>query len=105
MSEIPEIDIERLAELLDEGIVLIDVREDDEVADGHVPGIVHISLATVPDRIDDIPTDRSVYVICAAGGRSANAVRFLRSQGVDATNVAGGTMAWIASGRAVDRPA
>jgi molybdenum cofactor guanylyltransferase len=101
----PEIDIDRLAELLDTGIVLIDVREDDEVAEGHVPGIVHIALATVPDNLDRIPTDVPVYVICAAGGRSANAVRFLRAQGVDATNVAGGTNAWISSGRAVDRPA
>lgn len=103
-GDTPEIGIDRLAELLDEGIVLIDVREDDEVAEGHVPGVVHIALATIPDSLDRVPTDRPVYVICAAGGRSANAVRFLRSQGVDATNVAGGTNAWIASGRAVDRP-
>ena len=105
MSDIPEIDIDTLAELLADDVFLLDVRELDEVADGHVPGIVHVPLAEVPDALDRIPTDRPVYVICAAGGRSANAARFLRAQGVDATNVAGGTMAWVASGRAVDRPA
>ena len=43
----------------------------------------------------------SVYVICAIGGRSARAAEFLRGQGIDAINVAGGTNGWVDSGRAV----
>ena len=99
--DLPEIDIAGLDQRAASGAVVIDVREDDEYADGHVPGARHIPLATVPDRADEIPADQTVYVICAAGGRSARAVEFLRGRGVDATNVAGGTKAWIESGRPV----
>jgi rhodanese-related sulfurtransferase len=55
----------------------------------------------VPQRVAELPTDGSIFVICAVGGRSARAVQFLRNQGLDATNVAGGTMAWVESGRPV----
>ena len=101
MSSVPEIDLSALEELLAEGVVLIDVREDDEYTDGHVAGAIHIALATVPDRVDEIPSSGPVYVICALGGRSARAAEFLRAQGIDAINVAGGTNGWIDSGRPV----
>lgn len=103
MSTIPDIDIDTLDSLLDTGVVLVDVREEDEYADGHVEGAVFMPLATVPDRVDEIPTDGTVYVICALGGRSGKAVEFLRNNGVDAVNVAGGTNGWIESGRDVVR--
>ena len=48
-----------------------------------------------------IPTDGTVYLICKSGGRSARAAEFLIPQGVEAVNVAGGTMAWTDSGRPV----
>jgi rhodanese-related sulfurtransferase len=57
----------------------------------------------VPERVGEVPTDRTVYVICARGGRSAKAVEHLRGQGVDAVNVAGGTLAWIDAGLPTDR--
>ena len=98
-----EIDIVTLSDVLGDGAVLIDVREIDEWSDGRVPGAQHIPLATIPDRLDEVPTDGPVYVICALGGRSARAVEFLRANGVDAINVAGGTAGWIDSGRAVER--
>lgn len=101
MSDVPEIDITTLEERLGGGVLVIDVREDDEYSGGHVGGAVHIPLGTVPDRVDELPTDAPVLVICQMGGRSARAVEFLRAQGVDATNVAGGTKAWIDSGRPV----
>jgi rhodanese-related sulfurtransferase len=44
-----------------------------------------------------------VYLICRSGDRSRRACQFLRTQGIDAVNVAGGVMAWIASGQPVDR--
>lgn len=101
--DVPEIDIDALAGHLDTGATVIDVREPDEYTDGHVPGAVHIPLQSVPDRLELIPADQPVYVVCAVGGRSARAVQWLRGQGVDATNVAGGTKAWIEAGRPVVR--
>jgi rhodanese-related sulfurtransferase len=101
VPDVPEIDIDTLEERMAEGVVVVEVREDDEYLDGHVGGAVLIPLGTVPDRVGEIPTDQPVLVICARGGRSARAVEFLRAKGIDATNVAGGTLAWIASDRPV----
>ena len=103
MSSLPEIDLDALETLLADGIMLIDVREDDEYTDGHVSTAVHIALSTVPDRVAEVPSGEPVYVICALGGRSARAAEFLRAQGIDAINVAGGTQGWIDSGRSVVR--
>lgn len=80
---------------------MIDVREPDEYAEGHVPGAPLIPLASVPDRLADIPADGPVLIICKSGGRSRNAAEFLRTQGIDAINVAGGTMDWIRAGHPV----
>ena len=98
-----EIDIVTLDDALGTGAVLIDVREVDEWSDGRVPGAQHIPLATIPDRLGEVPTEGPVYVICALGGRSARAVEFLRANGIEAINVAGGTNEWIDSGRPVER--
>jgi rhodanese-related sulfurtransferase len=101
VSSVPEIDLSELERVLAAGAVLVDVREDDEYADGHISGAHHVALSTVPERFSEIPASGPVYVICAVGGRSARATEFLRGQGIDAINVAGGTNGWIDSGRAV----
>jgi rhodanese-related sulfurtransferase len=62
----------------------------------------------VPDNVDAFRRGSPTYVVCKSGGRSMRACEFLAEQGLDVVNVAGGTMAWIASGRDVvegDRPA
>ena len=100
-NELPAIDIAALVALDPRNVALFDVRQPDEYTEGHVPGAVLVPLADVPDRVGEFPTDRTVYVVCRSGGRSANAVAFLRSSGVDAVNVDGGTMAWIESGHSV----
>ena len=97
MAEVPEIDVMTLAGMIDE-VVLIDVREPDEYVEAHAPGAILIPLATIPDSLDRLPSDQVIHVICAAGGRSARAVEFLRANGFDAINIAGGTGAWIQSG-------
>jgi rhodanese-related sulfurtransferase len=99
---VPEIDVEELARLREKGVVLVDVRQPDEYESFHVPGAQLISLADVPERIDEIPTDETVYVICAGGGRSAKAVDFLNRQGHDTVNVAGGSKAWLEAGHPVE---
>lgn len=101
MSAVPEIDVDTLEERLADGVLVVDVREDDEYLEVHVPGVRHIPLTTVPDHLDAFPTDAPVYVVCAVGGRSGRAVQWLRAQGIDATNVAGGTQAWVEAGKPV----
>ncbi|MEL7206793.1 MAG: rhodanese-like domain-containing protein, partial [Actinomycetota bacterium] len=102
--EIPEIDVEELARRRQQGAPLLDVRQPEEFEEARVPGAVLVPLDQLPDRLDEVP-DGDLLVICKMGGRSAKAVEFLASQGRDATNVAGGTMAWIDAGHPVDRGA
>jgi rhodanese-related sulfurtransferase len=97
---IPEIDIDTFAARREAGDPVLDVREADEYAEGHVPGAVHIPLGDLPARVDEVPSGR-VLVICKMGGRSMKAAELLAPLGHDVTNVAGGTMAWIESGRDV----
>jgi rhodanese-related sulfurtransferase len=98
---IQEINVDELADLLDSGIRLIDVREPAEYAEARVPGGVLVPLGTVPDQVDVFRGDGPAYVVCRSGGRSMKACEFLAAQGIEAVNVAGGTLAWIASGRDV----
>jgi len=102
MSDIPEIDVSGLVEAREQGAPLIDVREPAEYAEAHAPGAVLIPLGQVAERIDEVPTDRTVYVICRTGRRSATAVEHYRQRGIDAVNVVGGTLAWLEAGQPVD---
>lgn len=93
-----EITVEALA--ADPSMPLVDVREQSEWDEAHVPHAVHIPLGEVAERLDEVPDDAAI--ICKAGGRSARVVAYLESQGRSAVNVAGGTDAWIAAGQPVD---
>jgi rhodanese-related sulfurtransferase len=101
--EVPEIDVHELARLRAAGATLIDVREADEYDEAHVPGAQLIPLAEIPERADEVPGPGTIYVICKSGGRSRRAAEHLRSIGLDAVNVAGGTMGWIEAGHDVAR--
>jgi len=78
-------------------VPLIDVREADEFAAGHVPGAVNLPMSVLGGRLDELP-DGAFDVICQVGGRSARVVQALEARGYDATNVDGGTGEWAAAG-------
>lgn len=98
---VPEIDIDEAVRRNAAGTPVIDVREPDEYVEGHVPGAPLIPLGDVTERVDEVPADREVLIICKMGGRSRKAAEYLRTQGIDAVNIAGGTMAWIEAGHRV----
>ncbi|WP_204163546.1 rhodanese-like domain-containing protein [Nocardioides gilvus] len=79
------------------GAFVLDVREDDEFAEGHVPGAVHIPMGEVGTRLDELPEGR-ILVICRSGRRSRQVVEFLQSQGREAVNVSDGTLGWAERG-------
>jgi rhodanese-related sulfurtransferase len=91
-----EISAEELAKKLRDGeeISIIDVREDDEVAQGKIPGAKHIPLGEIPERLDEIDKNEHHYMVCRSGGRSGNACNFLIDKGYDVTNMTGGMLAW-----------
>lgn len=94
-----EIDVDRLVEVMASGARVIDVREPDEYAEAHVPGVQLIPLGTIPDALDQLAGhDDTLYVICRSGARSLRAADYLNANGIDAVSVAGGTMAWVQRG-------
>ncbi len=80
----------------DPDIYLLDVREPHECAICDIAGAHHIPLGQIPERYGEIPTDRTVVVHCKMGGRSAQAVAFLKEKGFKRIhNMAGGILRWI----------
>ncbi|PID87157.1 MAG: sulfurtransferase [Chloroflexi bacterium] len=98
------VDVNTVAEIMDrDDVVLIDVREQNEYDEAHIPGVTLIPLGTVPQNIDKIPTDKTVIITCRSGNRSGQATDFLRKNGYDNVhNMAGGINAWKSAGLDVE---
>ena len=96
-----EVTQEAFAAAWADGGLVVDVREVDEYAAGHVPGARLMPLRTVPAQCVELPADRPVFVICASGNRSRTAADRMNSRGIDAYSVAGGTSTWARAGRPV----
>jgi rhodanese-related sulfurtransferase len=103
-TESAEVTPAAASEAVAAGAVLIDVREKSEYDEAHIPGSVLIPLGELSARLDEVPTDRDVYVHCRMGGRSARAVDYLRAVGrPNSYNVTGGIEAWEDAGLPVER--
>lgn len=76
---------------------IVDVREPDEWAQGHIGQASLVPLATVPGNIESFDGEPT-YVVCRSGGRSGQACQFLREQGRSVVNVTGGMIAWTSAG-------
>jgi rhodanese-related sulfurtransferase len=98
-ASVPEIEVEALeAHRLD--ALVLDVREPAEYVHGHVPDSVNLPQADLASRLDELPRDRPVYVLCQGGFRSLRAARFLKQMGFEqVASVKGGTAAWSAAGK------
>lgn len=97
--EIPQTDISALDQR-PEGSVLLDVREPEEYDHGHVPGAINLPQAELATRLDELPKDKPVFVICQSGSRSRRSAQFLAQMGfTDVINVTGGTGAWHEAGK------
>jgi len=94
-NAVPEV----LSADLPAGVFLLDVREDDEWTAGHAPDAVHVRLGELGARVDELPRDREVYVICRSGARSAYAAQALAVGGLNTINVADGMTGWAVAGR------
>ncbi|MFJ7669137.1 rhodanese-like domain-containing protein [Lysinibacillus sp. NPDC097195] len=73
---------------------LIDVREVEEVQEGHIPGVIHIPLGLLEFRLHELNKNEPYIIVCRSGARSGRATQFLESQGFDVTNMIGGMLAW-----------
>lgn len=92
-----EITVEELKRRRDAGenLVLLDVREPDEIATASVAGATHIPMGEIPGRLSELPRGVPIAVLCHSGGRSARVTQYLEQNGYPAAvNVAGGIDAW-----------
>jgi glyoxylase-like metal-dependent hydrolase (beta-lactamase superfamily II)/rhodanese-related sulfurtransferase len=95
--EVREVNLEELR-ARPAGAVVVDVREPEEFVNGHVPGAVNLPQADLATRLNEVPRDRPVLVICQGGFRSLRAAQFLSQCGIsDVASVKGGTEAWRAA--------
>ena len=95
---IPTTRVDLLPADLPEDVTVLDVREPEEWAAGHVEGALHIPLGLLPERVHEVPEGR-VLVVCKVGGRSAQAAMWLGQQGHETVNLDGGMLEWAAAGR------
>jgi rhodanese-related sulfurtransferase len=94
--DVPSLTVQDLQAKLQSGdnLLLLDVREDSEVATCTLPDALHIPVGLIVTRLGELPKDQPIAVYCHHGGRSARITGYLLSQGFDAINVAGGIHAW-----------
>jgi len=78
-----------------EAPVLLDVREPNEFEFCHIDGSLHMPMASVPARLNELDRDAETVVICHHGGRSMQVAMFLKQQGfTNVINLAGGVAGW-----------
>lgn len=101
----PDVNVETVAQIKDRPDVLVlDVREQWEYDEMHIPGITLIPMNSVPNRLSEIPKDKEVIVTCRSGNRSGQVVNFLREQGfTNVHNMTGGILAWQAASLPVEK--
>ncbi|MGH9226611.1 MAG: rhodanese-like domain-containing protein [Acidimicrobiales bacterium] len=98
---VPEVNVEELEAAVAAGAPVVDVREHDEYASGHVAGALLMPMAEVVARVHELRKPGTFYIVCATGARSGRAAQWYRAQGIDARNLGGGMKAWIADGKPV----
>ncbi|MEC1154914.1 rhodanese-like domain-containing protein [Cytobacillus horneckiae] len=96
MEEMKEITTDELKNKLDAGekLELVDVREDDEVAKGMIPGAKHIRMGTIPENLDSFDKDKEYIMICRSGNRSGQVCHYMQEQGYKVRNMVGGMLDW-----------
>lgn len=94
-----EVTVDEAYQLVDDGAFLLDVRTQEEWDDFHAPQATLIPLDQLESRVNEVPTDRDVVVICRSGNRSQTGRDILLTAGhPSTTSVDGGMNAWAAAG-------
>lgn len=87
----------------DKEAVFVDVREQDEWTEGHLPGSIHIPLGELAQRSGELPHTGKIITVCRSGGRSLYAVDMLKRAGFrDVKSMAGGIVEWVKNGSPVE---
>jgi rhodanese-related sulfurtransferase len=108
-SQIKEVSVADAPQAIRESDILLDVREADEYASGHIPGAVHISRGLLEFKLSNSPElasrDLKIVLYCKTSGRAALASKALHDMGyLNVESIAGGFDAWAAAGNPIARP-
>jgi rhodanese-related sulfurtransferase len=94
-----EISVSDASSMRDAGAFILDVRQPEEWNEGHIPGATLIPLGELASRVNEVPKDQKVVVVCRSGNRSQQGRDILLSAGyTQVTSMAGGINEWKASG-------
>ena len=97
MDNLKEISVQTLNEKINnnENLLLIDVRENKELAISKISQAIHIPMNTIPDNLHKIESTQPVIIMCKSGGRSAQVCEYLQNQGYsNIYNLKGGIISW-----------
>ena len=106
IANLPDtVDVQTVAAIKElETVFVLDVREQWEYDEGHIPGVTLIPVGEVADRLNEIPTDQEIIVTCRSGNRSGQITAYLQAQGyTNVHNMQGGIIAWESAGFAVEQ--
>lgn len=99
MKKYTEIEVSELSQTLaNNNVLLVDVRNNDEVARGVIEGAMHIQLALLPLEYEKLAKADTVIFYCHSGIRSAHAADFAATKGIKSVNLIGGVVAWAKAG-------
>ena len=95
----PEISVEEAVAKQEAGAFILDVREPDEWNEAHISGATLVPLGELASRVNELPKDQEIVVVCRSGNRSAQARDLLVNEGfTQVTSMAGGLNQWKAAG-------
>ncbi|MCR4394425.1 MAG: rhodanese-like domain-containing protein, partial [Dehalococcoidales bacterium] len=101
IERLPVLSVQQLKTMLDAGddLLILDVRDQEEWQEGHIPGSVHIYVGHLEEKLSEIPRDKSIVVTCSIGHRSGLAASILQRDGFQRVfNLLGGITAWRNAG-------
>lgn len=94
-----EITPQQASQYQKDGAYMLDVREQDEWNAGHINGAVLVPLGSLPSRLNEVPRDKEIVVVCRSGNRSAQGRDILLNAGYkNVTSMGGGMNQWAAAG-------
>ena len=105
MPDVPEVTATEAASMVEDGALLIDIREMDEWQTMRIPGADFRPLSQIQEWFEDLPRDRDIILQCRSGNRSAQATNALIQQaGFERVfNLTGGLIAWHSADLPIDR--
>lgn len=96
---IPEINVQQAYEKYQAGAFILDVRQPEEWNEGHIPNATLIPLDQLAQRVNEVPRDREIVVVCRSGNRSREGTLILLENGFkQVSSMAGGVIDWSAKG-------